>query len=45
MIDEANQSISWIDDVEDAGKDLSFTFSYDYENAGYTEEIADEVEE
>ena len=45
VIDEENQTISWTDDVEDAGKDLSFTFSFDYENIGLTDEIAEEVEE
>ena len=44
MINEADQSISWTDDVEDAGKGLSFTFSFDYENAGFTEEMP-EIEE
>lgn len=45
VIDETNQSISWVDDKEDAGKDLSFTFSFDYSNDGFTEEIAEEVAE
>ena len=39
VINEADQSITWTDDAEDAGKDLVFTFSFDYENAGFTEEI------
>ena len=42
VINEADQSISWTDDVEDAGKGLSFTFSFDYEN---TEEFPEETAE
>lgn len=45
VINEMDQSISWTDDVEDAGKDLSFTFSFDYENAGFTEELPEETAE
>ena len=45
VINEEDQSITWTDDVEDAGKGLSFTFSFDYENAGFTEEIAEEIAE
>lgn len=44
VINEADQSITWTDDAEDAGKDLVFTFSFDYENAGFTEEMP-EIEE
>lgn len=45
VIDEMNQSITWIDDKEDAGKGLTFTFSYDYENIGSTDEQAEDIEE
>ena len=44
VINEEDQSITWTDDAEDAGKDLVFTFSFDYENAGFTEEMP-EIEE
>ena len=34
MIDDESQTITWIDDKEDAGKGSVFAFQYDYGEIG-----------
>ena len=45
-IDEEEQTIHWVDDKEDAGKDSSFIFNFDYgDYSGDTGELAEDFEE